>query len=102
MRQYKPDLDNLKWRKGASYPAVVETSNHHDVAYLVSRDLSEQENLRLASLFSAAPELLSIAELILKEWERPTEGVLPGELIARLSQYAEEARIAINKAKGIK
>jgi hypothetical protein len=44
--------------------------------------------------------LLPICELILKEWERPTEGVLPGELIARLSQYAQEAREAIRKVKG--
>lgn len=53
-----------------------------------------------ANLISAAPNLLKIAELILLEWEKPTEGVLPGELIARLSQYSIEARAAIKKAKG--
>ena len=39
--------------------------------------------------------LVGVALLILKEWERPTEGVLPGELIARLSQYSVEAREAL-------
>lgn len=53
-----------------------------------------------ATLISAAPELLRVAELILAEWEKPTEGVLPGELIARLSQYSIEAREAVKKARG--
>ncbi len=53
-----------------------------------------------ARLISAAPELLAIAKLIIKEWAAPTEGVLPGELIARLSQYAAEAKAAIEKAEG--
>ena len=53
-----------------------------------------------ARLFAAAPDLLSIAKLILAEWERPTEGVPVGELIARLSQYSTEARAAIKKAEG--
>ncbi len=53
-----------------------------------------------ANLISAAPDLLAVAELILKEWEAPTEGVLPGTLIARLSQYSDVARAAIQKAKG--
>jgi hypothetical protein len=44
--------------------------------------------------------LLPICELILKEWVSPTEGVLPGALIARLSQYSVEAREAIRKVKG--
>lgn len=52
----------------------------------------------MARFISAAPDLLRVAELILKEWERPTEGVLPGELIARLSQYSNVAREAICKA----
>lgn len=36
-----------------------------------------------------------IVRLILKEWDAPTEGILRGELIARLSQYAQEARKAL-------
>ncbi len=52
-----------------------------------------------AALISAAPELLQIAKLILKEWEAPTDGVHKGELIARLSQYADLARAAIDKAE---
>jgi hypothetical protein len=53
-----------------------------------------------AHLMAAAPDLLEVAKLIIKEWEAPTEGVLPGTLIARLSQYAQEARAAIAKAEG--
>lgn len=54
----------------------------------------------LSRLIDAAPDLLKIAKLVLNEWEAPTEGVLKGELIARLSQYAAEARAAIEKAEG--
>lgn len=61
-----------------------------------------ENHVKDAHLISAAPDLLLIAELILKEWEKPTEGVQIGELIARLSNYSLEARNAINKAKGIK
>lgn len=46
-------------------------------------------------------ELLGIAKLILKEWEAPTEGELRGTLVARLSQYAAEARQAIANAEGV-
>lgn len=59
------------------------------------------EAIENANLCVAAPDLLELAELILKEWSAPTEGVLRGELIARLSQYSHKARAAINKAKGI-
>lgn len=52
------------------------------------------------NLITAAPDLLKIAELILEEWEKPTEGVLRGELVARLTQYSDLARQAIKKAKG--
>lgn len=52
------------------------------------------------SLAAAAPDLLALAHLIIKEWEAPTEGVQRGELIGRLSQYAKEARDAISKAEG--
>lgn len=58
---------------------------------------SNQANARL---IAAAPDLLEVARLILTEWERPTEGVKAGELIARLSQYASEAKAAISKAEG--
>ena len=53
-----------------------------------------------ARLISAAPELLALAKLILKEWEQPTEGVERGTLVARLCQYADEARAAVKKAVG--
>lgn len=53
-----------------------------------------------ANLISAAPELLQVAKLILEEWEKPTEGVQRGELIARLSQYVDIAREAVKKAEG--
>lgn len=53
-----------------------------------------------ACLIAAAPELLEIAKLILKEWNAPTDGVARGELIGRLSQYAIEARKVIKKAEG--
>jgi hypothetical protein len=55
-----------------------------------------------AYLIAAAPELLAVAKLILKEWEAPTDGVRRGELIARLSQYAAEARAAIERTEGRK
>lgn len=51
-------------------------------------------------LLAAAPDLLSVCKLILEEWEKPTEGTQRGELIARLCQYAPEARAAIKKAEG--
>lgn len=50
-------------------------------------------------LIAAAPDLLKIAELILEEWDKPTEDVACGELIARLSQYSDLARTAVMKAK---
>lgn len=53
-----------------------------------------------ARLIAAVPELLEVAQLILAEWEKPTAGVLPGELIARLSQYSDIARAAVRKATG--
>ena len=53
-----------------------------------------------AHLIAAAPDLLDVVQLIIKEWEKPTEGVQVGELIARLSQYSVEARAAIAKATG--
>ncbi len=74
-----------------SVKAVVE-SKYFTIAYDVSNDD--------AHLIAAAPELLDLARLILKEWEAPTDGVQKGELIARLSQYAQEARTAIAKAEG--
>lgn len=49
-------------------------------------------------VLAASQDLLKVCQLILAEWEKPTEGVLPGELIARLSQYSKEARAAVNKA----
>ncbi len=52
-----------------------------------------------AALIAAAPDLLKIARLCLAEWEKPTEGVLIGELIARLSNYSDLAREAIKKAE---
>jgi hypothetical protein len=45
-----------------------------------------------ADLLECAKSLEHIAELILKEWEEPTDGVLKGELITRLSQYSHDAR----------
>ncbi len=48
----------------------------------------------------AVPDLIAITKLILKEWEAPVEGIQRGELIARLSQYANEARAAITKVEG--
>ncbi len=51
-------------------------------------------------LFEAAPELLALAKLIIKEWEADTTDVARGALIARLSQYAKEARDVIKKAEG--
>ncbi len=65
-----------------------------------TKDLEEAQKNSL--LISAAPDLLEIAKLILKEWDAPTDGVQKGELIARLSQYAVEARAAIKKATGDK
>jgi hypothetical protein len=53
-----------------------------------------------AQLIAAAPELLEVAKLILKEWESPVEGVQRGELIGKLSQYAHAARAAVQKAEG--
>lgn len=78
-----------------------------DIALVYRRpDLFEEREAGLltglanANLIAAAPELLEIAELILKEWEKPTEGILPGELIARLSQYSDRALKAVAKARG--
>lgn len=53
-----------------------------------------------ANLIAAAPELLAVVELIIKEWEAPTEGVAVGTLIGRLSQYSIDARAALAKARG--
>lgn len=50
---------------------------------------------------AAAPDLLEIAELILEEWDKPTDGVSKGELIDRLSQYSNRARFVVKKAKGL-
>jgi hypothetical protein len=57
-------------------------------------------NYANARLIAAAPELLELAQLIIKEWEKPTDGIQKGELIARLSQYSIEARALIRKATG--
>ncbi|MFI5342855.1 MAG: hypothetical protein ACHQUC_01405 [Chlamydiales bacterium] len=62
--------------------------------------IDNENDVANAALIATAPELLEIVELILLEWEKPTEGVLPGELIARLSQHSHEAREVIKKAKG--
>lgn len=61
--------------------------------YVASCNLDED-----ARLISAAPDLAALARIILTEWEAPTEGVQRGALIARLSQYAQEARDALTKA----
>lgn len=66
----------------------------------VNLGAKSEECLANAGLIAAAPELLEVTKLIVKEWEAPTEGVQRGELIARLSQYAKEARDAIAKAEG--
>jgi len=57
-------------------------------------------DLANAHLISAAPELLEVAKLIIEEWDKDTDGVQRGELIARLSQYARKAGHAIAKAEG--
>jgi len=54
-----------------------------------------------ADLISAAPELLEIAKLCVAEWEKPVDGIQKGELIARLSNYADRARAVIKKAEGL-
>lgn len=60
--------------------------------------VSAQAAKEYGPLFAASPILLDIVQLIIKEWEAPTDGVARGELIARLSQYAPEARAAIKRA----
>lgn len=67
------------------------------IAEIISAGSTKRANARL---IAAAPDLLDVVQLIIKEWEKPTEGVQVGELIARLSQYSVEARAAIAKATG--
>lgn len=79
--------------------AVKAGSPYEVCTYMVDSD-NEAEDLANARLIAAAPDLLDVVQLIIKEWEKPTEGVQVGELIARLSQYSVEARAAIAKATG--
>jgi hypothetical protein len=83
--------------KGYGIAVVTQRDPHPSTPNVGIDDKTTKAN---ADLISAAPELLDLARLILKEWEAPTEGVQRGELIARLSQYAKEAREAIAKAEG--
>lgn len=63
--------------------------------------VSDEKSEADARLMAAAPDLLEIAELILEEWDKPTDGVSKGELIDRLSQYSNRARFVVKKAKGL-
>lgn len=79
--------------------AKVKTEDGLKIAEIYDTAFTDM-NAANASLIAAAPELLTLARLILKEWEAPTEGIQKGELIARLSQYSTEAREVIAKAEG--
>jgi hypothetical protein len=80
------------WTVEVSQETTSVESKYFTIALGVSNDD--------AHLIAAAPELLEVAKLILAEWEKPTDGIKTGELIARLSQYAADARQAVNKAEG--
>lgn len=70
--------------------------------YAATLPLSIDEMRANANVAAAAPDLLRVCELIVNEWEKETADVERGELIARLSQYASEARKTIAKARGFK
>jgi len=53
-----------------------------------------------ARLIAAAPEMYEIVKIIIKEWEECTTDVHRGVLVARLSQYAPEARAILKKVEG--
>jgi hypothetical protein len=93
--------------KAAYTPGPWEVVTYHGPLFGIVRGYNSATNEAPAyrtqadaRLISAAPELYAVAELILAEWEKPTEGVERGELIARLSQYSTEARAALAKARG--
>ena len=75
---------------------IVTAKTYPAMAKVQCEDATGEANARL---ISAAPELLAVAKLIVAEWQAPTEGTQVGTLIARLSQYATEARAAIAKAE---
>lgn len=83
----------VNYKNAADY--TICSMSHGFVTSFPKRD-----GIETANLIAAAPELLDLAKLILKEWDAPTEGVQRGELISRLSQYASEARKIITKAEG--
>ena len=66
--------------------------------HIATMGIQSAEDRANGRLIAASPDLLHIAILIVEEWEKPTEGVQRGELIARLPQYAPEARAALKKA----
>lgn len=85
------------------YITITDAEQDFGVCKLEESASENREIMKAnAHLISAAPEMLEICELILKEWEAPTAGVQIGELIARLSQYSDLALTAIKKARGEK
>ena len=79
---------------------VIAVTARNDSAFQYAADPGSLVDSANSRLIAAAPELLELARLILAEWEKPTEGIARGELVARLSQYSIEARAVIEKATG--
>lgn len=88
------------WKIDETYGLIVDESNQLEIAALHASANGPKERLANARLIAAAPELLELARHCLSEWEKPTDGVQKGELIARLSNYSDFARALIKKAEG--
>lgn len=98
MTQHTPGPWYCRSNPAQRYPVVF--SGKTKVARAVTSKLSQHEIEANINLISAAPDMLAALERILYAHDNHGNGAAMGEAIL-CRQYAEMARAAINKAKGL-